>query len=156
MAVKSRMLEELLSEEYEFELPVSMIDVVFLLLIFFLCASKFRKSEQKMDINLPKDTGIRPIPTKVIPPREIKLKVDKQGKFTLDAVEVRVHDLVDKLRKIAKTNTDVNVVIIGEHKTLFRWIVVALDSCMRAGIEDVKFQGLDVRGLGRPIDAPPK
>ena len=156
MAVKSRLLAELLAEEYDFELPVSMIDVVFLLLIFFLCASKFRKPEEKMDINLPKDTGIRPIPTKVIPPREIKLKVDKRGIFTLDAVEVKVHDLVDKLRRIAKTNTDLNVVVIGEHKTLFRWIVVALDSCMRAGIEDVKFQGLDVRGLGRPIDAPPK
>ena len=38
-----------IEEEEDFELPVSMIDVVFLLLIFFMCASKFKTLEQKLD-----------------------------------------------------------------------------------------------------------
>ena len=157
MAVRSKLLEELLSEEYEFELPISMIDVVFLLLIFFLCASKFKKPEEKLDVNLPTDTGIRAIPQEVVPPREVRLKVSANGAFTLDQTPVKsAEDLVERLKKIRQTNTKVDVVIVGEHKTHFKHVIKALDCCMIAGITDVKFQGMDVRGLGRAVDSAPK
>ena len=62
-------------EEWEFELPISMIDVVFLLLIFFMCASKFRSIEKRLDADLPKDEGQNPIPKKVEPPSEIRVQI---------------------------------------------------------------------------------
>ncbi|MEM7168447.1 MAG: biopolymer transporter ExbD [Planctomycetota bacterium] len=37
--------------------PLSMIDIVFLLLIFFLCATKFRVPEADLDAFLPRDRG---------------------------------------------------------------------------------------------------
>ena len=156
MAVKSRLVQEMLDEEYEFEIPTSMIDVVFLLLIFFLVASKFKMLEQKLDFELPKDAGINPIPTEVIPPREYRVKVDgtdaSKPVYVLDNLPVSdVGELVYKLKNAAAASPQLSVVIVGKHKTPFMYIVWALDACNQANIDDVKFEGLDVEGLGRPV-----
>jgi biopolymer transport protein ExbD len=67
---------ELRDEEYEFELPISMIDVVFLLLIFFMCAAKFRSVEKMLDADLPKDEGQNPVkPPPIEIPNEIRVKI---------------------------------------------------------------------------------
>ena len=71
----SKLIKEVLDEEYEFELPVSMIDVVFLLLIFFMCASNFRTTEKKLDANLPKDEGQMARPVTFEIPLEIRVKI---------------------------------------------------------------------------------
>ena len=71
----SKLVKDVIEEEYEFEIPTSMIDVVFLLLIFFMCASNFRTQEKKLDANLPKDEGLMSKPTKVEIPNEIRVKI---------------------------------------------------------------------------------
>lgn len=53
----------------------SMIDVVFLLLIFFMCAAKFKTLESKLQANLPKDMGESSAPAPDVTPRRIELKV---------------------------------------------------------------------------------
>ena len=72
----SKTAVKLRKEEQEFELPVSMNDVVFLLLIFFMCSMKFRTVEKKLDAELPKDEGQNPIPTKVEQPTEIRVQIN--------------------------------------------------------------------------------
>ena len=63
------------NEEVDQELPLSMIDVTFLLLIFFMCSMQFKSVEQKLDADLPKNEGQNPIPKKVEQPTEIRVKV---------------------------------------------------------------------------------
>ena len=46
----------------ERELPISTIDIVFLLLIFFMCSMQFRSVERKLDSELPKTEGPHPRP----------------------------------------------------------------------------------------------
>ena len=70
-----KQIGDLLKEEYEFEMPISMIDVVFLLLIFFLCASRFKAVEKKLEADLPKNEGPNAIPTKVEKPNEIRVQI---------------------------------------------------------------------------------
>ena len=154
MGLESRMVAEMLEEDYEFEVPTSMIDVVFLLLVFFLVASKFKMLEEKLDFVLP-DTGINPQPTKVIPPREYQVRVDgtDPGRpvYTLGNVPLSgVAELVQRLRSVAAASPQLSVVIVGKHKTPFMYIVWALDACNKADIDNVKFEGLDVEGLGGP------
>ena len=71
----SRFVIKMRQEEVDNELPVSMIDVVFLLLIFFMCSMQFKSVERKLDAELPKDEGQNPIPTKVEIPTEIRVKL---------------------------------------------------------------------------------
>lgn len=63
------------NEDVEIELPLSMIDVTFLLLIFFMCSMQFKTVEQKLSADLPKNEGQNPIPKKVEQPTEIRVKV---------------------------------------------------------------------------------
>ncbi len=71
----SKLVKDVVEEEWEFELPVSFVDVVFLLLIFFMCASNFRTQEKKLDAHLPKDEGLMAKPVKFEIPHEIRLKM---------------------------------------------------------------------------------
>ncbi|MHC4249935.1 MAG: ExbD/TolR family protein [Planctomycetota bacterium] len=66
---------KLRNEDPEIELPLSMIDVVFLLLIFFMCSMQFKSVEQKLDADLPKNEGQNPIPKQVEQPTEIRVKI---------------------------------------------------------------------------------
>ncbi len=63
------------TENWEPELPISMIDVVFLLLIFFICTLSFKSIERKLDADLPKNEGQNPIPKKVEVPTEIRVRI---------------------------------------------------------------------------------
>ena len=71
----SKFVIRMKNEEVDMELPVSMIDVVFLLLIFFMCSMQFKTVERKLDAELPKDEGQNPIPKKVEVPTEIRVRI---------------------------------------------------------------------------------
>ena len=55
-----------------------MIDVVFLLLIFFLVATTFQQSEREMEITLPETVSGGPISMAL---RELVINVDAQGRY---------------------------------------------------------------------------
>lgn len=68
------------SSQYADEAPAmnftSMIDVVFLLLIFFMCATKFKSIDRRLDSYLPKDKGpFVNVPVRVIQPDPLRILV---------------------------------------------------------------------------------
>ena len=68
-------------DQEECELQMTpMIDVVFLLLIFFMCATKFKVPDYRVDANLPKDKGLRNVQIK--PPEELP-----EFRVTIDPVD---------------------------------------------------------------------
>ena len=72
------MLKEIAEEEFEMEMT-PMIDVTFLLLIFFLCTIKFKVLEGKLAAYLPKDVGVNSSPAEPIEKVEVTIYVDKPG-----------------------------------------------------------------------------
>ena len=60
-----KLARDALKEESDFELPISMIDVVFLLLIFFIVSAKFKQVVNRIDAHLPKDEGQDPIESEI-------------------------------------------------------------------------------------------
>ena len=143
-----------MEEEPDFDIPTSMIDVVFLLLIFVMCASKFKTMEQRLEANLPKDEGQNPIQKKIEKPQEIRVKI-KLDKATGQAIILAqdypckdLNDLAKKLRTLAQTMPGLPVIIDGRQKVPFFIILGALDACARADLTDVKFQAPPVAGGG--------
>lgn len=72
----------------------SMIDIVFLLLIFFMCATKFKTPEATLHAFLPRDRGTdSPALAPVSTPCRVTLGVDPvTGRVWCDADEFRVPD----------------------------------------------------------------
>jgi len=71
-------LRDLANEKNELELT-PMIDVTFLLLIFFLCTLRFKTLEGKLSAYLPKDVGVAPSPSEPLERVEVAIRVLEPG-----------------------------------------------------------------------------
>ena len=72
------MLKEIAEEEFNMEMT-PMIDVTFLLLIFFMCTIKFKTLEGKLAANLPRDVGLNTSDADPIEKVDIVIKVIEAG-----------------------------------------------------------------------------
>ena len=111
-----------------------LIDVVFLLLIFFLVSSRFAEEERELDLNLPSVTEALPATAQ---PDEIVINVDEQGRYFIDGAFRQVEQVEQILRR-AKTNNPLTqtVVIRGDKKADWELIAVAMGLCKKVGISD--------------------
>jgi biopolymer transport protein ExbD len=74
----SSQLQQLAQEESKLEMT-PMIDVTFLLLIFFMCTLKFKTLEGKLAAYLPKDVGVNSSDDPPIEKVEVVLRVINEG-----------------------------------------------------------------------------
>lgn len=111
-----------------------LIDVVFLLLIFFLVTSEFEDEERRLDIVLPSASSAVPMTSK---PREIVVDIDSAGKVYLRGEPTSLEEF-EELLKIAVANNPTNqtVVIRADQATSFQPVVNVMDVCNRTGVSD--------------------
>lgn len=111
-----------------------LIDVVFLLLIFFLVTSEFEEEERRLDIVLPSATSAVPMTSK---PREIVVDIDRDGNFYLSGQSTDVPEL-QRLLQVAVANnpTSQTVVIRADYETSFQPVVTVMDICNKTGVSD--------------------
>ncbi len=111
-----------------------LIDVVFLLLIFFLVTSEFEDEERRLDIVLPSATSAVPMTSK---PREIVVDIDEAGKIYLRGEVTSLEDFEGVLKKAVVNNpTNQTVVIRADQATSFQPVVNVMDVCNRTGVSD--------------------
>lgn len=115
-----------------------MIDVVFLLMIFFLVASKLDEADRSIDVILPQASAAKPLTSK---PREFVINIDRAGNYFAGARPVRLEDLQQLLRQSAADNPQRQTVIVrADENTAHKFVVGAMDACVQAGIEDYQVQ----------------
>ncbi len=71
-------MKDIASEEAKMDMT-PMIDVVFQLIIFFMCNIKYKTLEGRLDAYLPKDVGVNTAPADPIVKVEIMIKVTEPG-----------------------------------------------------------------------------
>jgi biopolymer transport protein ExbD len=115
-----------------------MIDVVFLLMIFFLVASKLDEADRSIDVILPQASAAKPLTSK---PREFVINIDREGNYFAGARPVRLEDLQQLLRQSAADNPQRQTVIVrADENTAHKFVVGAMDACVQAGVEDYQVQ----------------
>lgn len=111
-----------------------LIDVVFLLLIFFLVTSEFEEEERRLDIVLPTATSAVPMTGK---PREIVIDIDDDGNVYLGGQTTTFGDLERLLKAaVAKNPTNQTAVIRADRSASFQPVVTVMDVCNQSGITD--------------------
>lgn len=111
-----------------------LIDVVFLLLIFFLVTSEFEEEERRLDIVLPSATSASPMTSK---PREIAIDITSEGAMYVGGEQVTLDKLSELLeRAVANNPTNQVVVIRADQEVSFQPVVSVMDLCNRAGVSD--------------------
>jgi biopolymer transport protein ExbD len=86
-----------------------MIDIVFLLMIFFLVASKLDEADRAIDVVLPQAAAAKPLTTR---PREFVINIDRAGNYFAGARPVRLDELKDLLVQTAADNPARQTVVV--------------------------------------------
>jgi biopolymer transport protein ExbD len=108
-----------------------MIDMTFILLIFFMVATTFQK-DLKVDINRPgASSGV------VASTKAVKIYVDKQGQAYLEGEPVQVWVIQSRLRDILKSQTQKSVLVVTDEVVPSGKLVEVVDQARLAGAEDI-------------------
>ncbi len=108
------------------------IDMVFLLLIFFLVATKFADIERDVRIKPPSSRHARPIAAQ---PRELVINVDSGGRVRVAGREMTPESLDELLAKTVADNPRQVVVVRGDRQALLQHAVNVLDLCEKRGVD---------------------
>lgn len=109
----------------------SMLDVIFLLLCFFVTASVFSQWESEISISLPSASSAE-TPGRL--PGEVILNVARDGSVTVNARKLTLDDLGGRLRKVAEFYPGQPVVIRADRETSYDSLVKVIDTCRNAGV----------------------
>lgn len=127
-----------------------MIDVVFLLMIFFLVAAKLEEDDRAIDVILPQAGAAQPLTAR---PREFIVNVDRDGNLYAGARPVSAAELDRLLRQAVVDNPLRQIVTVrADENTAHKHVVAVMDACVRAGIEDYRVQSAEIAPGGAAAD----
>lgn len=109
------------------------IDMVFLLLIFFLVATTFHQTEREMQIALPHASFSGPISNAL---REIIVNVGADGEIIVGGRAVDGEELRAMIQEAVAANPEQKVTVRGDRGTAYANVVNVLDICKGAGIQE--------------------
>jgi len=107
----------------------SMLDVIFLLLCFFVTASVFSQWESEISISLP-SAKTADEPGRL--PGEIIVNISREGSVTVNGSAMDMGELERRLLRISKFYPGQQVIIRADKETKYDDVVKAIDAC-RAG-----------------------
>jgi len=117
----------------------AMLDVLFLLIIFFMLGTRFVDDERKIGLSVPKvvDKGsLSAAPSRCI------VNVYLDGTIALDQQPVTLEQLAAKLSAARRQQGDIGVLVRGDGNDKYQRMVLVLNACKQAGIKNL---GISVR-----------
>jgi biopolymer transport protein ExbD len=113
-----------------------MIDIVFLLLIFFIVTWQFTRSETELRVSVPTAEQGADFNR---PKGEIIINVLADNSIRVEGASVNLNQLHEKLAAIARQYQNQPVRIRGDAKVPYQRIVEVIDTCQKAGIWNISF-----------------
>ncbi|RLA92705.1 MAG: biopolymer transporter ExbD [Deltaproteobacteria bacterium] len=114
---------------------VPLIDVVFLLLVFFIYAMLSMVVHRGIPINLPESKSA------LIDKKDyVSLSITKEGKVYLDKMPVCLEELKTLLIQKKKNNPNVKVFISGDKMVYYEKIITVLDIIRMSGLSKVSLE----------------
>jgi biopolymer transport protein ExbD len=113
-----------------------MIDIVFLLLIFFIVTWQFSRSETELNVSVPTAEEGSELTR---PKGEIIINVLADGTIRVEGLTVDLPQLNQKLAAIARQFQNQPVRIRGDGGVAYQRIVEVIDTCQKAGIWNISF-----------------
>lgn len=112
-----------------------MIDIVLLLVIFFMVGTQFTEDESQYEIALPTVSDARPLTAL---PDEIVVNVTKDGALYLAGEQRTVLEVEQELKAAKKRYANQSVIIRGDGSGPYQNVMTILNLCKRAQITNVQ------------------
>lgn len=118
------------------EIPMSaMIDVVFLLLIYFIVTYKEEIPEAHLAVNLPQPNP-QPPPPDFIPPPLLEIEIHP-GEFLLNGKLMSPNRMESVLRTLAAQDKELTVIIKVNQRAKTKNLVTVLDICQEVELANL-------------------
>jgi biopolymer transport protein ExbD len=121
----------------------SMLDVIFLLLCFFVTVSVFSQWESEISIRLPE---AKTSEQQDRLPGEIIVNLAKDGSLRVNGTAMTLDDLLGRLKKIAKFYPGQSVIIRADKETQYEQLVSVIDACRGADVWNFSLATENVSG----------
>ena len=121
-----------------------LIDVVFLLLVFFLVATTLSEEERQLSVQLPAASEAQPLTAK---PRELVVNVDAAGQYYVSGEPLTLKRLEEVLGVAsASTPGRASVIIRADRRCQWEFVVAVMNACNKARIRNYHVSALPTKG----------
>jgi len=114
---------------------VSLIDILAILLIFFIVTTTFQKNQPHFQINLPESKTAEKAPAEKSEPAVLRIKSAEQ--ITLDEKPVALETLAVALKSLREQAPTRPIAMQADREAPFGVVVKALDALRDAGIKNI-------------------
>ncbi len=108
-----------------------LIDMVFILLIFFMVTTTFVK-DMKLDLNRPSAASSTLVNEEVI-----RVHIDSSREVYIDNQPIKVWAIQSKLRDLLRSSTRKAVLVVTDSEIPVESVIDVIDECKMSGAEDV-------------------
>lgn len=113
-----------------------MVDVLIVLLCFFIATWSFARKEMELDVKVPAaQSANEPVSTV----NQTVLNVKQDGTVVWNRKVVANDELLPRLQSLARLYPDYAIILRGDERAAYKAIVSVLDTCRAAGIWNVAF-----------------
>ena len=125
----------------------SLIDVLFLLIIFFMLTGTFKRVGE-MELKLP-DSSTSELAANSSPEADLEIVATEDGRILLDGAAIGAEELGAKLKEIRAEAPERRVILKAETDVVHGRVVALLDAVRKAGFAGVSI-GTEVHPLSGP------
>jgi len=140
------MAKDAATEEVEMQMT-PMIDVTFLLLIFFMCSIKFKLLDGKLAAYLPRDVGVNATPLQMELEKidiNLYLKEGSRLGFTIQVNEKNMKDLLalhNAVKTLHDRDPELKATVYAHKGIQYGHVVKVVNECLRADCNQITFGG---------------
>ncbi len=109
----------------------SLLDVMFILIIFFLATATFTEEERDIQVNLPQSAAAQ---SSTQAPKMIVINVRQDGTYHVANQSMDISGLQNTLVKAVSNNPDQKVMVRGDRNALHGNVANAISLCKQVGI----------------------
>jgi len=124
-----------------------MVDILLVLLVFFIVTWNFSLSEKELDVKIPTASNAKDTDAYV---GQVVVNVRSDGTLVFNRRQIGPDELVTKLKELAKLYPDQAVILRGDQNTAYKSIVNVLDLCRQANIWNVAFATAQISATQAP------
>ena len=112
-----------------------LLDMMFILIIFFLATSRFQQEERDETIQLVKSKSTLPIATTQ---QLFVINIDREGQRIVDGQVYNLQELEEMIRTRKKKDNNLEVVVRPDERSMVRFLSETTEICHRLGVKTPK------------------
>jgi biopolymer transport protein ExbD len=114
---------------------VSLIDILAILLIFFIVTTTFREKLPQLQINLPESRSAAKESAQ--PRKPVVLQIKENDRITLGEKSITLAELPAAIRETLRTQPGCSITMKADKEAPFGTVVSVLDALQEAGIKNI-------------------